>query len=320
MRAGLTVSIVCHAIILGLGAIAFPDMRALEAEDIEALPVELISVAEVTDLQAGIETSEVLPEETPQPRPEIEAETPAPEPVEEPAAEPMESVEAPPLPEPAPEPEPEPETVALPEPAPPEPTPEPEPEPDLAELIEKQPEPEPEPRVVTDPNIPRARPDPPREVARAEPPEPDEPEPEFNADDITALLNKQEPRGGGDPEPATEPRTLGSIDGHDEAAMTQSEIAALKARLYRCWNPPIAVREAGNLVTTVRINLLADGSLAGAPEVVSAVFDPLAQIAAESAVRAVVQCAPFGDILRPEKYAIWNQIDFVFDPREMLGG
>ena len=48
--------------------------------------------------------------------------------------------------------------------------------------------------------------------------------------------------------------------------------------------------------------------------------DPLSQVAAESAIRAVVQCAPFGDILRPEKYALWNQIDFVFDPREMLGG
>jgi hypothetical protein len=46
----------------------------------------------------------------------------------------------------------------------------------------------------------------------------------------------------------------------------------------------------------------------------------LTQIAAESAIRAVVQCAPFGDILRPEKYALWSEIEFVFDPREMLGG
>jgi hypothetical protein len=53
---------------------------------------------------------------------------------------------------------------------------------------------------------------------------------------------------------------------------------------------------------------------------VDAGFHPLAQVAAESAVRAVVQCAPFGDILRPEKYALWREIDFVFDPRQMLGG
>jgi colicin import membrane protein len=68
--------------------------------------------------------------------------------------------------------------------------------------------------------------------------------------------------------------------------------------------------------------LLPDGSLAGDPQLlsVSSVSNPLAQIAAEAAIRAVVQCAPFGDILRPEKYALWQQIDFVFDPRQMLGG
>jgi hypothetical protein len=120
--------------------------------------------------------------------------------------------------------------------------------------------------------------------------------------------------------PAEKPQTLGSIDGRAEAAMTQSELAALQARLYQCWSPPVAVREAGALVVTVRILLLPDGSLAGEPQIIDAGFHPLSQIASESAVRAVVQCAPFGDILRPEKYAVWQQIDFVFDPRQMLGG
>jgi hypothetical protein len=82
------------------------------------------------------------------------------------------------------------------------------------------------------------------------------------------------------------------------------------------------VREAGALVVTVRINLLQDGSLAGEPQLlrVGLASDPLSQVAAESAIRAVVQCSPFGDILRPEKYALWREIDFVFDPRQMLGG
>jgi hypothetical protein len=340
MRVGLTVSIAAHAVILGIGLIAFPDMRSLEAENIEALPVELISVAEDTDLMKGDESSEVLPEkEEPQPMPEVQAETPSPQPEEKPAEKPVETVQAPPPPKPAPRPEPEPEPepepaqapepVAIPgpepEPAPePEPEPVPEPEPELAET----PAPEPTPRVVTNPNRPKPRPEPPRAVAAAEPPPPSPvqapkaEEPEFNADDIAALLNKQEPRGGGTPTPAAEPQTIGSIEGRAEAAMTQSEIAALKARLYQCWNPPVAVREAGALVVEVGISLLPDGSLAGPPVInsVSMASDPLAQVAAEAAVRAVVQCAPFGDILRPEKYAIWNQIDFVFDPREMLGG
>jgi colicin import membrane protein len=82
------------------------------------------------------------------------------------------------------------------------------------------------------------------------------------------------------------------------------------------------VREAESLVVEVRITLLPDGSLAGEPQLLSvgSVSNPLSQIAAEAAIRAVVQCAPFGDILRPEKYALWQQIDFVFDPRHMLGG
>jgi len=336
MRAGLTVSIVAHAALLGFGLVAFPDLQPLEAEKIEAFPVDLVSVGDVTDLLEGDKRSEILPEETPQPKPEVEAEVPIPEPVEEePVEKPVEAVRAP-TPPPPPPPEPEPEL-------------EPEPEPEIAALPEPEPEPEPlpeaalepAPNVPVEPNVPRARPIPPKPVAEpevepekpAEAPErdiadlipqeqPPEPEPEFNPDDIAALLNKEEPTGGGDPEPSPEPQTLGSIDGQPGAAMTQSEIAALQARLYRCWNPPIAVREAGALVVEVRIVLLPDGSLASPPTIVGVAqaSDPLAQVAAESAIRAVVQCAPFGDILRPETYAEWGQIDFIFDPRQMLGG
>jgi outer membrane biosynthesis protein TonB len=328
MRVGLAVSILGHAAILGFGFIAFPEARPFVVTEIEALPVDLVEVADETDLRAGDKTSEQLPQEKPQPKPEVAAALPSPEPAEKPAERPVEAAREPtpppPPPPPAeaePEPEPEPEAVAaLPaaaEPVPPEEEPEPLPEA----------EPKPENRPPVEARVPRARPDPPKQVARVEQPErrsqpvePPETRPEFNPDDIAALLNKQEPAGGGDPMPAEEPRTLGSIDGRAEAAMTQSELAALQARLYQCWSPPVAVREAGALVVTVRILLLPDGSLAGEPQIIDAGFHPLAQIASESAVRAVVQCAPFGDILRPEKYAVWQQIDFVFDPRQMLGG
>jgi hypothetical protein len=318
MRVGLTVSIAGHAAILAFGLIAFPDARPFAPDEIEALPVELVDIAEVTDLLAGDRRSEKLPEEAPQPTPQIEAEIPIPEPAEEePAEQPVEAAResAPPPPPPEPESEPEPEVAALPQPQ------------------ETAPPAAPEPEAPIEPNLPRARPDPPRPVVAEPTPAPEtpqptpsvaqqEPRPEFNPDDIAALLNKQQPAGGGVPLPSVEPQTIGSIEGQAEAAMTQSEIAALKARLYQCWNPPIGVREAGALIVEVRISLLQDGSLAAAPMILSVenASNPLAHIAAEAAVRAVVQCAPFGDILRPEKYALWNQIDFVFDPREMLGG
>ncbi len=320
MRAGLTVSITGHAVILALGLVAF-STKPLEFEKIDALPVDLVSVDETTDLMKGDESSRELPQEKPQPKPEVKTEIPAPKPAEKPAEKVVEATPAPP-PKPEPEPEPEPEVV-----------PPPEPEQQVASLPEPTPEPEPAPAVEPEtapvpvnPNVPRPRPKPPKQVEKKEPErklaQPETPEENFNADDIAALLNKQTPRGGGDPEPASEPQTIGSIEGHADAAMTQSEIAALKARLYQCWNPPVAVREADGLVVEVRISLLPDGSLSRAPELmrVEHAADPRAQVAAEAALRAVAQCAPFGDILRPEKYALWKEIEFVFDPREMLGG
>lgn len=329
MRVGLAVSIFGHAAILGFGLIAFPEARPFVVTEIEALPVDLVEVADETDLLAGDKKSERLPQEKPQPKPEVVAALPSPEPAEKPAERPVEAAREPTPPPPPPrqaEPEPEPEpapkseaVATLPDPAEPAP-----PEEDAEPLPEAEPKPE---KPPVEARAPRARPDPPKQVARVETPkqlrqpvESPETRPEFNPDDISALLNKQEPAGGGDPMPAEEPQTLGSIDGRAEAAMTQSELAALQARLYQCWSPPVAVREAGALVVTVRILLLPDGSLAGEPQIVDAGFHPLSQIASESAVRAVVQCAPFGDILRPEKYALWQQIEFVFDPRQMLGG
>ncbi len=319
MRVGLTTSIIGHAVIIGLGFVVL-GTRPLESEKIDALPVDLISVDETTDLLKGDKSSRVLPKEAPQPKPVAKADVPAPQPAEKPAEK---VVAAPPPPAPPPPP---------PEPAPVKP---PEPEQQVAALPEPQPAPEqpaeavPEPPPVpVNPNIPRPRPNPPKTVTQPKPePTPkvahnEAPQPAFNADDIAALLNKQEPSGGGDPTPSSEPQTIGSIEGHDQAAMTQSEIAALKARLYHCWNPPVAVREAGALVVEVHISLLPDGSLAAPPELIRTdqAPDQIAQIAAEAAIRAVAQCAPFGDILRPEKYALWKDIDFIFDPREMLGG
>lgn len=314
MRVGLTVSIIGHAAILGFGVLAFPEARPFAPDEVEALPVELIDVAEVTELAIGDESATELPTETPQPEEQIAADTPTPAPGEEPAETPAESA----APAPAPQAPPEPETVAsLPQPAEPEPAP---------EETEAVPEAEPEPRVPVDPRVPQARPEPPPLLPEPTPPQ-EAPaavarsQQAFDADEIAALLDKRVPSGGG-LQPTIEVPTLGRVAGRSEPEMTQSEIAALKARLYQCWNPPVAMRDAAGLVVTVRIALFPDGSLNGPPQIVAIgqVSDPLAQVAAEAALRAVVQCAPFGDILRPETFAVWNKIDFVFDPREMLGG
>lgn len=326
MRVGLTVSLAGHALLIGMGLLTLHRGQPLESEKIVALPVDLVSVADETDLKKGNEKARELPKKAEQPKPVAQAPTPAPKPTPKPDPKPVEAAAEPPPP-PAPAPTPEPKPAPKPEPdqiaalADPKETPAAEPPPPA-----ETPDAAPLEHVPTDVRKPRARPRPPvaeqPKPKTEHPPVPKKPKDDFNADDIAALLNKQKPQGGGDPDPASEPQTIGSISGRSDAAMTQDEIAALKARLFQCWNPPVGVREANGLVVEVQINLQPDGSLTGPPTIlrVENVSDPLSQVAAEAAIRAVVTCAPFGDILKPEKYAQWNTIDFVFDPREMLGG
>jgi len=117
---GFIASVLLHAAVAGAGLLYFPQASRLAA-DMIIVPVELVSLSDMTNIRAA----------RPEPEPEIEPDI----------------AEAPPLPETAPEPVPEPvpETVREPEIIPPAPQAEPEPAP---------PEPAPEPA----PPQPRERP------------------------------------------------------------------------------------------------------------------------------------------------------------------
>ncbi len=314
MRIGMGMSIGLHAAVFVAAAVGLPSSSLMEPDAIEAMPVELVPIDEITDLTLGSKKAEPekAAETPPQPLPNKKAETEQPEPQEKVAKTPVKEAREPaPLPTPKKAEEAKPEKKA---------------ETDVAAL---KPEPAREPKPKTEKPAealapapkPKQRPKPPKNIVKPklQAKTPEKNEPEFNSDDIAALLNKRDPAGGGSPEPSSEPQTFGSVEGQAQAAMTQSEIAALQARLYQCWNPPTGVREAKDLRVQVAINLNPDGSLSAPPRVIGGGFDPLAQIAAESAVRAVQVCAPY-DILPPEKYHVWRSINFTFDPSQMLGG
>jgi hypothetical protein len=76
--------------------------------------------------------------------------------------------------------------------------------------------------------------------------------------------------------------------------------------------PPKRVVDT-NLTVRVWFKLNRDGSLADVPTVVKPGTDPLSQAANESALRAVRQCTPLQ--LPADKYAYWQDIEAVFDPR-----
>lgn len=327
MRAAIIISLIAHIAVLQWVLHGLPSARPIELSTIEALPVDLVPIGEITDIAKGTETPE--PPELREVAPPWPTETPSPVPIEPTPVPPPEQAMTPPEPEPAPVPEPEaiaPLEQAQPEPPPeqaqveppppePEPAPEPLPPPPEPEPAPPPPPPEPEPapppveKVEAPPApapVPKSRPKPPRVVAQAESPDSD------LSDKIAALLDQQKPS----PPQAATPTSLGSRTGRDGAAMTQTELNALAAKMRGCWSPPLGATGADELRTVVIIRLNRDGSLAGSPQIVSRPPGRYETTAPESVVRAIGRCAPYD--LPSDKYAEWREIEFDFYPVDMF--
>ena len=384
MKAGLTTSVILHAAVLAFGLFSLSAPSALEVTDVESLPVDIVPLSELTQIQEGDKKADMneKPAPTPTSRPDIIADaqkvgensvdtdkpaTPEarPTPVEEtaappPAPEPKEQVKTEDVPKPKEEPKPVPTTEVAPVPQPrqevkPEPVKEPTPEPaEQAEPVpepvkEKAAEPEPEkPDAVAEaiaaeqpaaeavklPNAapaPEARPKPqPAEAEIAKTPErknADKPvkeasskqkseDKEFDADAISALLNKQKASGGG-AKRSQKQASLGGERSTGGATLSQNEMDALRQKLGGCWSIPAGVDDAATLKVSVKFQLDRSGMLQGRPQVVAggAASGP-GRTAAESAVRAVQKCAPFN--LPAEKYDTWAEVVVNFDPSDMF--
>lgn len=276
--------------------------------------------------------------EPPAPQPEA-AVPPPPEPAPEPPhtpdppAEAAAVVEQPPPPEPPPEAEPAAEAVATPpEPAPTPTPPVPEEQPVAAIPAPQVPVPRARPRP---PPRPPREPEPPapqeQQVAAAEPPaapdratpQEDAPTPpedipsdaqtrDFDADQIAALLNQSQPAGQA---PSEQTAALGAQNDRQTAAMTASELDALRAKIRDCWFPPLGWTDPAEVRVVVRMTLNQDGTLLGAPSVVEAPAGRYSRRAPESALTALRRCAPYE--LPPEKYDAWREVEIRFDPIDM---
>ena len=140
----------------------------------------------------------------------------------------------------------------------------------------------------------------------------------FDQSKIAALLDKrapQRPIATGslvNPTPSLGAATANSPE------LSQNEIDALRSQLMGCWNPPVGVAEAKNLIVIVHFALNRDGSVSGEPTVVNHGSTSLFQIAAESATRAVRRCQPFR--LPAAKYEAWRDVEVKFDPNDMFRG
>ncbi|HWL03749.1 MAG TPA: protein TolA [Xanthobacteraceae bacterium] len=325
MRAGFTVSVVAHIALVAWGVVSFTG-RPLKALQSEALPVDVISAKEFSEITKGSKTAKL--KEPAKPLVEKVAETPkvVDDPdtkVEEKKPEIKAAQEAAPPP-PAPEKKPEPPKEAKAEPPKPEVKPEPKPEPPKQAKAEPKPDPIAEAlkkeAAKPPPKLPPKKPETKTAEARPQPtPEKTQPQKKLDFDKVAALLDKQAPRReAAAGETLNSTPALGTSKGQS-ARLSMSELDALRARLRELWNPPANASNPDELVVLIRVQLTREGRIARPAEIIRKGSSAQADAAAASAIRALFRGQPY-EMLRKETYESWKDIEITFDPREMFGG
>lgn len=311
MKTGTTISAAAHVGVLLWAVIVF-DVKPLENAGAESIPVDFVSATEFSKMTEGVKNAQK--QEKPKPLVEKQAEKkPVPEQAEkltekQEIVTPKEATPPPPTPEPKKA----------------EPKPEPAPKPEKAEKKEPEPKSDPIAEALKKEEKKKKEEDKPTE-AKAEakqvplpqkkPPKPQQPK--FDPAQVAALLDKRDPqRHAATGDTINRTASLGA-PGANSPELSQSELDALRARLQQLWNPPVGISMAGDMVIRVRVLLRPDGTLAGAPSVVTSGRGPMFESARDSAIRAIFRGQPF-DMLKPQTYETWKDIEVTFDPRDML--
>ncbi|MET4682391.1 hypothetical protein [Brevundimonas faecalis] len=268
-------SIALHA---GVVALAFVSWSSKEEPRplVNSVPVSIVSDIEIA----------AAPADNPQPEPSPE----------DGASAPIEVPPTPTPPEPTPPapvpPRPAPPRPAPPTPTPPRPTPEPRPTP---RPPEKAPAPRPTPTPPRPaPQPPRPNPTPPRtttppEKARPTPPRPNpappRPQPGLDLDDLMQGPPRQTPNRG---------RPAAGQQGSGQASQaTGPQITAIFNQVYPNWILPCDIPGANELRIQVDLTLSADGRITRGPTLVNPQSSSVYRAAADGALRALRQTAPF---------------------------
>lgn len=391
MKASITTSAIVHASLLAFALVSLGSPAPLEVTQSEAMPVDLVSVEEMTQIQQGDKNAPKAEKSAPVPttRPDVVAnaqnvgnntadlEAP-PTPTEKPNN--NDSAAAPPKQEkPAPvvdtkpnevkdivkeetsAPKPQ-ETASLPIPKPEIATPPTPTQPPAEQQANEPPPQNQEPaEIPVPPNVPRPnsrptppepKPEPPKQAEQKpaeqkpaeKPPEkttdkaksnekPTDKKPadrkqetaksassqasEFNADDISKLLNKQAPSGGG-AKRSTETASLGGKKTIG-TGLSASEIDSVRGQIQNNWTMASGLTGVAEVRVVVRVSLDQSGNIVGEPEVTATGGPEGTRRAVEgSARRAIFRSQPLKN-LPPDKYdgeKGWNTMVLDFDPSE----
>lgn len=300
MRADWTISGCCHLVVLGAALVSFTPPR-LPQSQVESIPVNIVTDTATSEMTQGAPTA---PKQ--EPKSLVEKVDQKKHSVENPAAKiaPKEVTAS---------------TDVTPPPPPPEPKQEAKKKSEtkrdlIAEALKKEDAKQAEQKKA-DQKKAEHIPTPPKR-----PPQPQaKPQPKFDPREMQALLDKRDPqRREATGNTLNDSVSLGTPRGQARQ-LTQNELDALRARLAQLWNPPAGAQNPQELVVAIRIRLKPDGTLAAPPMVTTSGQSPLFMAARDSAIRAVFRGQPF-DMLRPETYEVWKDIEVTFDPRDMIRG
>src|SRR5436853_3853589 len=293
MRTAYTISAIGHAAVL-LWSVWSLAAKPLPVSN-EGLPVDLVTASEFSKITAGTQSAPKA--DTAKPLVEEVAEA---KPIEDTTGKVVEKreVKAAREPPPAPESKPaEPESDKKQAEAPPDP---------IADALAKDEAKKPEPKKAdVKPPTPPKKPAPPT--------------PKFDPKQVAALLDKRDStRLAAAGENLNSSPSLGLSNG-TAAQLSLSELEALRARLAQLWTIPAGAKDPQELVVQIRVKLKPDGTLAGPPMVLTSGKSTLFAAARDSAVRALFRGQPY-DMLKPEHYEQWKDVEITFDPRDMIRG
>jgi hypothetical protein len=255
------------------------------------------------------DVKDIVKEETEVEQPKEVASIPPPKPVE---VTPPKPEEKPPEEQAKPEEPPKPDAEALPDNVP---TPVAKPQvkpPEPQKPAEKPPEKTPDQPKTADTPTDKKKADKKQETAKSA----SSMKSDFNADQISILLNKTDPSAGG-AKRSTQEASLGAKKSNGGSKLSQSEEDAMRSLIEGNWLVTPGMEGLSGLVVTVHFKLGRDGNIIGEPEIESSggsSSDSTRRALESAAYRAVMKSAPsFSSTLPMDKYEAWNEVVLNFD-------
>jgi colicin import membrane protein len=351
VRGGLATSVVLHAAILGWALFTIQAQRELPVAAPEPIAVDLVNSSELTRLRQGERSAKQLKADAKEPpKEEPPAKQEAPKPTQATAAAPPEppppkeeaKKEEPKKEEPKEEPKKE-AALAPPPPAAVPPVPAPDEQKKLDEILKEQErqaeeqkkaeeqkrleeekkqaelKKQQEAKKKREAELKKKREEEKKRKAA-------EAKKRFDAERISALLNKMPDKGAARPSVPLDQQAkgikgpvLGAPEGRDKQ-ISASEIAILAQIIRSCvqskWNVMGGGEGAQHTVVKLRLRFNADGTLATAPVVMNPQSTTTFLAISDSAIRAAEACQPYS--LPPARYEVWKDIVLNFDPRDMF--